>query len=148
MIIELPSNIKSDYDGYNYLCTLFGNLRMHKYSNLVFDFKKVRFLEANLCAFIGAIFEVLEANKNSISITNINSTRVLNILRKNEFLVNYGFTKAYDNYDTTLIYKKFNPNADKDFYSYIQQNLLSKPDFPSHSASLGKKISENIFELY
>lgn len=147
MIIELPYSIKSNFTGYNYLCTLYGDLSMHKYKNFVFDFKNVNFFEANLSAFLGAIFELLESNHNTISFQNFDS-RVLNILRKNHFLKPYGFPIAHDNYDTTLIYKKFNPNADKDFYEYIENQLLSKPEFPLHSPLLGKKISANIFELY
>lgn len=147
MTIILPYSIKSNFDGYNYLCTLYGKLSLYKFSHFVFDFQNVNFLEANLSAFIGAIFEHLESNNNTISFQNIDS-RVLNILRKNNFLLRYGYEKAKDNYDTTLEYRKFYPNADKDFYEYIQTQLLSKADFPSHSQPLGKKISENIFELY
>ena len=147
MIVILKGNIKSDYDGYNYLCSLHGTLSKYKFTHFVFDFRNVKFIEANLCAFIGAIFELLENNSNTINFDNI-SSRVLNILRKNNFLTQYGYDKVEDNYDTTLVYRKFNLNADKDFYEYIKTQLLAKPDFPLHSELLGKRISENIFELY
>lgn len=147
MIIELPINIKSEFEGYNYFSRLWSELKDHNYTDIVFDFKNVKFFEANLCAMFGAIFESLETNNNFISVINIHS-RILNVLRKNEFVLPYGFTKVTDTYDTTVVYKKFNPNADKDFYNYINTQLLSKEEFPSHSELLGKRIIENIFELY
>lgn len=147
MIINLPKNIKSEFEGYNYFSELWFKLKDISNSKIVFDFNNVRFFEANLCAIFGAIFESLETKNNLISVINIHS-RILNVLRKNEFVLPYGFTKAYDEYDTTLIYKKFNPNADREFYNYITEQLLSKDGFPAHSELLGKKIAENIFELY
>lgn len=147
MTITLPNTIKSEFDGYNYLASLMEILKNCEGTKITFDFQNVRFFEANLCAIFGAIFEYLEDNNNEIVLVNITS-RVLNILRKNEFLIPYGYEKAYDNYDTTLIYKKFSPYSDREFYKYIQEQLLKKNDFPSHSEMLGKKITENIFELY
>ncbi|MDQ1160114.1 hypothetical protein QE422_000482 [Chryseobacterium sp. SORGH_AS 447] len=147
MNILLPNNIKSEFYGYNYLASLMQNLKDCSNTIIIFDFKNVRFFEANLCAIFGAVFEYLENNNNTITLSNIDS-RILNILRKNEFLLPYGYTKAYDSYDTTLVYKKFSPYSDKEFNKYIQEQLLNKVDFPSHSKMLGKKITENIFELY
>lgn len=147
MEIYLPPNIKSNFDGYNYLSSLYKEL-INKYNeNIVFDFNQVRFIEANLCAFLGSIFEALEQNNNTIKIININSN-VSNILRKNNFLIPYGYSQLSDKYDTTLLYRKFTPKEDKEFYKYIDEQLLRKPDFPSHSELLGKKITESIFELY
>lgn len=147
-IIEIPrKGIRSDYEGYNYLCSLYGNLSPLSSSTIIFDFKNVIFLEANLCAFIGAIFETLENNRNQIKIINVGN-KISNILRKNKFLIPYGYESLFDRYNTALDYKKYKPNEHTNFKKYIQDQLLSKPDFPLHSHLLGKKISENICELY
>ncbi len=148
IIITLPKNIKSDFEGYNYFLSTMAEIKSYNFSTITFDFIDVKFFEANLCAILGTIFEYLEHNNKIINLINFSNSRVLNVLRKNEFLVPYGFGKVSDNYDTTLVYKKFNPSADRDFYKYIQEQLLNKSDFPSHSELLGKKILENIFELY
>lgn len=147
-IIEIPrKGIRSDYEGYNYLCSLYGDLSSLSSSIIIFDFKNVTFLEANLCAFIGAIFETLENNNNRIKVENI-QYNVSTILRKNKFLIPYGYDILPDSYNTTLDYKRYSPNADREFKEYIEKQLLSRSDFPSHSSLLAKEISKNIFELY
>ena len=147
MEILLPYNIKSNFEGYDYLSSLYKDLIDKKSETIVFDFKEVRFIEANLCAFLGSIFEALEQNNNKLEVINMDSG-ISNILRKNNFLIPYGYSPLSDKYDTTLLYKKFTPKEDKEFYKYISEQLLQKPNFPSHSELLGKKITESIFELY
>ena len=147
MEILLPYNIKSNFEGYDYLSSLYKDLIDKKSETIVFDFKEVRFIEANLCAFLGSIFEALEQNNNKLEVINMDSG-ISNILRKNNFLIPYGYSPLSDKYDTTLLYKKFTPKEDKEFYKYINEQLLQKPNFPSHSELLGKKITESIFELY
>ena len=147
MEILLPYNIKSNFEGYDYLSSLYKDLINKKSETIVFDFKEVRFIEANLCAFLGSIFEALEQNNNKLEVINMDSG-ISNILRKNNFLIPYGYSPLSDKYDTTLLYKKFTTKEDKEFYKYISEQLLQKPDFPAHSELLGKKIKESIFELY
>ena len=138
--------IKSDFQGYNYLCDLYNqSLRYHN-QTIIFDFSQIDFMEANLCALIGALFEKLESNRNTIGLENI-PHKLSNILRKNSFLVNYGYSELVDGYDTSLKYQRLNPKDDALFYDYIKQ-LFAKPEFPSLSNQLGNEIAKNIFELY
>jgi ATP-binding region, ATPase-like protein len=145
--IALIAQIKSNYEGYDYLCGLYNDLLPLRDENVIFDFSEVVFIEANLCALIGAVFEKLEDNGNKIFLEHINS-KISNILRKNEFLNKYGYPTLIDRYDTSLKYKKLNPQEEHTFYEYIKNELLAKPDFPLLSERLKKKITQNIFELY
>lgn len=147
MIITIPNDIKSEFDGYNYIITWISKYKNIKNTEIIFDFGKVTFLEANLCALIGTIFEMLESKNNKIYIQNLES-QVETILRKNEFLLPFGFEKIFDNYATSLKYRKFTPNDDVGFNEYIKKELLNKSQFPSHSDKLGKEITRNIFEIY
>lgn len=147
MIITIPNDIKSEFEGYDYIITWINKYKNVKNTEITFDFGKVTFLEANLCALIGTIFEMLESKNNLIKLKNI-QPRVETILRKNEFLLPFGFQKIEDQYDTSLKYRKFTPNDDVGFNNYIQEELLKKPQFPSHSEKLGKEITRNIFEIY
>ena len=145
IVIDIP-DIKSNFDGYNYLCSLYHQLKIYKDKYITFNFSKANFIEANLCALIGTIFEMLEENNNIISLENINH-KIANILRRNSFLIKYGYPTLNDRFDTSLKYERLNPQGTK-FIGYIKDELFSKTDFPSLSEGLRRKISENIFELY
>lgn len=147
MTITIPNDIKSEFEGYDFIITWINKYKDVSDTEITFDFRKVTFLEANLCALIGTIFEILESKNNKISLLNINSA-IETILRKNAFLLPFGFERIDDHYDTSLTYMKFTPKDDSGFYDYIQNELLSKPQFPSHSEKLGKEITRNIFEIY
>ena len=147
MIIKIPNDIKSEFQGFDFIITWINKYRDISQCEITFDFSNVKFLEANLCALIGAIFEILESRGNVIKVVNI-QPRVETILRKNGFLEVFGFNKLIDHYDTSLSYKKFTPNDDYGFSQYIREELLNKGDFPSHSDKLGKEIVRNIFEIY
>lgn len=147
MVITIPNDIKSEFEGYDYIITWINNYKDVKNTEIIFDFSRVTFLEANLCALIGTIFEIIETRKNKISLQNIRP-QVEIILRKNEFLIPFGFSKILDNNGTVLVYKKFTPNDDFGFNNYIKNQLLKKPQFPSHSEKLGREITRNIFEIY
>jgi hypothetical protein len=145
--IKIANNLKSEYEGYDVLVGLMAEHRETQFNEIVVDLSNVSFIDANLCALIGAIFELLEYNGNKIKIVNINY-KVETILRKNEFLLRFGYEKIEDNYNTALVYRKFTPKDDISFSAYIQNQLLNKPGFPSHSEKLGKAIMRNIFEIY
>jgi len=117
---------------------------------IVFDFSNVYFFEANLCAVLATIIEILEQKGKKIKLINFNN-KVETILRKNEFLIPYNYEAIFDNYDTSIKYQKFDTllkEDDNNFEEYIKEQLLAKSDFPSHSQLLGKHITLRIFELY
>ena len=146
IVIDIP-DIKSNFDGYNYLCSLYHQLKNCKDKYITFNFSKANFIEANLCALIGTIFEMLEENNNIVSLENINH-KIANILRKNSFLIKYGYPTLNDRFDTSLKYERLNPQEETKFIGYIKDELFSKTDFPSLSNRLRSEITKNIFELY
>jgi len=147
MVIEIPSNVKGDFDGYDFIINIINKYGLIKNTKIIFDFHKTTFLEANLCAILGSVIEILENNGNITSVINLTES-VEKILQKNGFLVHFGYEKLSDHYGTSLTYRKFTSKDDSSFNNYIQKELLNKKDFPSHSARLGKEITKNIFEMY
>jgi hypothetical protein len=137
MIIYFENDIKSDWEGYQKLINLVNEASQIKDNEITFDFSGVKFFEANLCAVLGTIIEILEKNNKKIIFQNFNPV-VEKILRKNDFLCNYGYEKAKDYYDTVVKYRKFIPTDDDGFNLYIKDELLNKKDFPHHSEKLGK----------
>ncbi len=150
MIINFPDKLKSNIEGYQFLSNIYHQASIAKGNVIYFNLENLTFIEANLCAVIGTLVEMIERIKKTVLFSNI-SKRVEEILRKNDFLINFGFDPLDDRYNTTVRYKRFNPklNAhDQLFHSYLQDELLGKKDFPSHSQQLGKKLRQSIFELY
>lgn len=147
IIISLPSNLVSEIYGYSQIVRFIKNASKYHDKLIELDFSKVSFIEANLCAVLGVCFEILEQNGNKIQIKNL-QTQVEKIMRKNTFLLKYGFEPLEDQYQTTVMYKKFIPNNDEGFNTYITEKLLKLPDFPKHTPKLGKEILRNIFEIY
>jgi|SRR5690554_148833 len=150
MIIKFQNDIKTDFEGYQKLINLIFQAENSMNQEIVFDFSNVYFFEANLCAVLATIIEILEQKGKKIKLINFNN-KVETILRKNEFLIPYNYEAIFDNYDTSIKYQKFDTllkEDDNNFEEYIKEQLLAKSDFPSHSQLLGKHITLRIFELY
>lgn len=147
VLIDIPNDIKSDFDGYNYFIDILHTFSFTKNEEVVFDFVNVLFFEANFCALFGVILEIGYKNNNQIKIININN-RVETILRKNGFLTYFGFLPIIDNYNTSVKYMRFEPSDDMGFNNYIKEQLLGKKDFPAISQMLSREILRNIFEIY
>lgn len=147
MKIQIPSNISSTYAGYSALVSLFHKVKDISFSDIVFDFSKNQWFEANLAAVFGAIIYQTEKNTNNITFENL-SPRVEEILQKNHFLYHYGWPTKPDKYNTTIMYQKFKLGDDALFKAYVTTQLLARPDFPTTSTLLAKKINESIFELF
>lgn len=150
MEITFTDDIRTDFDGYQCLLRVLEEGLNSSDDTIIFDFRNVRFLEANLCAVIAAIIEILEQHGKTVTLCKFQN-QVETILRKNEFLLPYNYGTIVDRYQTAIPYRKFDPSNqidDNNFEEYIRTELLSKNDFPSISDLLGKHITLRIFELY
>lgn len=150
MEIKFANDVKTNFDGYERLLAILDEAKYTQDTVIAFDFSQVHFFEANLCAVLATIIEILEDSGKEVILQNFNN-QVETILRKNGFLLAFGFSPILDRYQTSIRYQKFNPKIvadDSNFEQYIKAELLSKSDFPSHSILLGKHITLRIFELY
>ncbi|HLF90429.1 MAG TPA: ATP-binding protein [Anaerolineales bacterium] len=116
------------------------------YTRLEIDMRAANWLEANMCAPLGAILYKTSRNLNTIRFTNVPS-RVARILAKNGFLSNYGFTRLRDTWSTTIQYTRFEQKDDRYFGAYIERHFKSKA-IPKMSDPLRKKFWESIFEIF
>lgn len=146
-LLKFPKDIRSDYNGYDYFIEIINIAKKLESKEVLIDFAAVSFFEANLAALFGVCLEILQFNKNSFKIINLNNN-VETILRKNYFLVELNYDTITDSYATSLRYMKFQPNDDEGFNKYIKEQLLAKSDFPLVSEQLKKEIIKNIFEIY
>ena len=147
MIIKFPERLSSQFEGYDYLIQVYYKSLESNEENLTLDFELTNWFEANLSAILGAICALLVSENKKIRIININH-RIEDVFRRNRFLCQFGHQPIDDNKKTVITYRKYTPYEDIEFMDYINNELLSKPDFPKHSKLLGKKINESIFELF
>lgn len=145
--VPLLDSIRSIFKGYNYLIMLIDELKILRGQKVVFDFKEVVFIDGNLSALLGTMFEILISNGNSIEVDSI-SGPVESILIRNGFLFEFRLTTIMDSSENSIAYKSFTPIDDVSFRDYITTQLITRKDFPVLSKELQKKIVQNIFEIY
>lgn len=81
-----------------------------------------------------------------IKFENLRSTVEI-ILRKNLFLVQFGYTKLADENETTLPFQCFNAADTHSFAKYLDTHLLGK-GIPEMTQSLTKQFKKSIFEIF
>lgn len=143
---KFPNKIENNYQSFLSLINLYQVLMQLLIEDVYIDFSNTNYLEANLSALMGAIFDDTEVFVN-INFENF-QPQVQTILQKNDFLSNYGYTKIEDIYDTTIKYKKFKSNDTQPFYQYINDELLTKHDFPKMSESFRKDFAKSLLEIF
>lgn len=145
--INIPNSIQSDYSGYDNLIQLLHKLKAYSNTELLINFEKCNWFEANLSAVFGAILDEAVKQNNSISLTGFKDP-LYSILNRNAFLSHFGEKMVTDVNRTTISYTEFTHDKGTGFREYIREKLLHKDDFPKLSVLAEKKINESIFELF
>lgn len=148
MIIEIPNNIRSDFNGFDWFVNTYHGIKDINFETITFDFQYCRWFEANLCAVLGAICHKATQNLNDIEFINIASSVEL-VFSKNEFLKHFGGKWVFiDLNKTTIKYRRYQSTEQGLFKKYLDDELLSKEDMPNMTDLLKKKINESIFEIF
>jgi len=143
---KLPNKIENNYQSFSSLINLYQALMELFVEDVFIDFSNTKYLEANLSALTGAIFDDTKVFVN-INFENF-QPQVQKILQKNDFLSNYGYAKIEDKYDTTIKYKKFKSIDTQPFYKYINDELLTMHDFPKMSEYFRKDFAKSLLEIF
>ncbi len=148
IIIDMPLRIQNDKDGFEFLINdLYYATKDIKNSIITLNFKKTRWLEANLTAILGAIFSVIKNNKNRIIISSINNS-IGKVLLKNNFLNSFGIEMdIVDTYESTIKYTKFTPNERVRFQEYLKSEFIPKINLLM-STSFEKELRLNLEEVF
>jgi anti-anti-sigma regulatory factor len=149
MEINLPEIISSNEIGYYSLIKIFNTCKETTNSKVFFNFKNLKFIEANLCSVFGCVLEKLRENNCTYHFVGLQKN-VEDVFNKNNFLTHYfDIEKIEDDFNTTIQYKSFHKEYEDDVYElYVQEELINKKDFPQMSENLTVKILENIFEIF
>ncbi len=147
MRIELPKSINSDFPGYSFLIDFYNRTHHLEFDEVILDFSRTNWFDANLLAVLGAILTSVREEFNNIKIMNLRNP--INILlKRNHFLSHFGGYTLEDYYETTIRYRKFKPGDDKQFKDYLDNELLRKDAMPDMSDGLRKEINKSILEVF
>ncbi len=139
------NNTTTDYSGYLDFINLY---HLHsKKTDTLNSLDIYNWFDANLCSPLGAILDLLQSQDVDMEFNQIESG-AMRIMQKNDFLSYYGYTRRYDEFGTTIRYRKFKPNDNKLFANYVKENLLEHPEMPNISIELKMKFMEILTELF
>lgn len=146
MNIHLPV-IRHEQSGFEALTDLYAKTELCAFEDIEIDMSATSWLDADMCAALGAILYRIGDNLNTVRLTNI-SANVASILSKNGFLSHYGRDKIPDRWGTTIPYQRFEAKDDRYFSNYIESELMHRSEIPDMSAGLLKKFRESLFEIF
>lgn len=137
---------RSDYSGFDQLARLARSLEPVSLDEVDIDMSGCAWFDANMAAPLGALLYRASYQLNNVHILGVRAP-LEKILRKNEFLVNYGRLPLVDSNVTTIPYRRFEPTDGRYFGSYISEYLQGR-GMPKMSAGLHKKFLESVYEMF
>lgn len=141
------SDIRNDFSGFQKLINLYNIILSSHDAELKIDMSHVNWMEANMCAPLGAILYKYDQT-NKIIIERLNP-KLEKLLQRNGFLPNFGFNrnKIPDSTGTTIEYKRFEPKDSESFKDYVASHFVGK-GIPDMSKQLHRKFRESIAEIF
>lgn len=148
LIIDMPIQIKNDKKTFEFLIyELYNKILEVKNTKIILNFKKTRWLEANLTSVLGCIFTILFKNNNELYLRSINKS-IRNVLIKNEFYKNFGIDiELEDTYQSTIKYTKFIPDDKIKFQKYLKEEFIPKINLKM-TESFDKQLRLNLEEVF
>lgn len=149
-IFKLIPIIKNDVDGYQYIASLYHEIKKICSSKIGIDFSSCRRFDANISAALGAILDDLYDEGYQIWLLNISKATagVRRALTRNGFLKAFDITTNNEERENFILYRKFSTEQQEEFKQYILEELINKQKFPKHTSAAGESIQESIFEIY
>lgn len=118
--IVIPE-IHSDFQGFKRISSIYADA-LATDGDLAFDFSKSRPIEANMCAVLGLIFEVLKQRERNFSLLLDERSRTNLTLSKNGFYSTYCQKKLLDDvFETVIDYRIFRRDIDISFAKYAAE---------------------------
>ena len=145
MIHYLPT-IHSQREGFERLASLAADAEKLHADRLEVDFSKCGFFDANMAASLAAVLVRIADNLNAVEIVKVPSG-IEHILRKNRFLLSYGYNAIDDINQTTLPYRRIQLSDAGRFEDYLNRHLQGK-GIPRMTEGLGKRFKQSIFEVF
>lgn len=141
------SDVRHDQAGFESLVQLYTALNRARFSNVEIDMSHVAWLDADMCAPLGAVLYRIGHQVNKVQVVHL-QPQVEKILSKNGFLSHYGRVPVRDTYGTTIPYQRFDAKDDRFFASYVEAKFVQRTELPRMSTGLVKRFRESVFEIF
>lgn len=138
------SDVRHDQAGFESLLRLHAALSAARFSNVEIDMSRVAWLDADMCAPLGAVLYWIGHQVNKVQVVHL-QPQVEKILSKNGFLSHHGRVPVRDTYGTTIPYQRFDAKDDRFFASYVEAKFVQGTELPRMSAGLVKRFRESVF---
>ena len=148
--IFIPKTLNNDYSN---LCELYQQVNdilfnLTAYDEVIFNFEKIRWINAEMTAFLGMIFSAVNSKGASVyaKVENL-SLKSKEILLKNGFLKNFGIDyDLEDIYGTTIPFFRSSIKEIEKIDEYIDEDLLKHIRNKTSEEFLGE-IKESLLEV-
>lgn len=145
MVHYVPT-VRSQKDGFEQLATMATAAKGLWADRLEVDFSHCGFFDANMASPLAAVLARVSDRLNAIEIVRVNS-QIERILRKNGFLVAYGYSALGDSNRTTLPFTRMRLTDQGRFADYLGEHLEGK-GIPRMTEGLGRVFKQSIFEVF
>lgn len=142
---DIIKDINNSNLGYESITDFYAKHNDDMFSSI--DISLSGFIEANMASPLGAIFDKLTNNLNTVSLSIQNQGAKI-ILQKNRFLSSYGYDPIIDTNNTALPYVRYKLTENSAFIGYVNKWLLNRAEMPNLSPGLHNKILESIGEIF
>ena len=138
--------MQTDIEGFDFCSKLLEETCDKK--TYIFDFKDVEWIEANLCAILGAIIIHNKKKGAKFEFINLNNTYLNQVIKNNGFLELIKGVKQTKYRNSSIPFREFNMTNENEVEEYIYGNVLLSSKVPKMSEGAKKKIYRSIFEIY
>ena len=147
MSIQLR-DVRTGFEGFERILALEAGFESSQDAVHEIAMESVKWLDANMCAPLGAIFQRQIERGRRIRLLDF-SGKPLEIAQKNGFLERFGQDTVPDTYKTTIQYHEFRREERDAFEKYITSHFRPRSrGLPKMSDALLRKFRESLFELY
>ncbi len=138
--------ITSNMTGFNYIAEVARYTEKLFSDSVDLNFSDCHFFEANMSAPLYCVIARLINRLNKVNASDFHD-KIERILRKNHFLEHLGYEAMPDSNKTTIPFKIFKLNADKQFSEYLDYYMKGK-GIPDMSVALTKRFRQSLFEIF
>lgn len=144
--IKLPASLKTDMEGFEFFASLLQRTR--KKQKFILDFNEVTWIEANLCAVLGAITQTNKKLGARFEFTNLNDEYLSRTLKNNGFLKVVKGVEPSTHKHSGIPFKSFDMKEEDEVEQYIYEYVLLSEKVPKMTDRAKRKIYRSIFEIY